>query len=215
MSQFELWQERFSMLKPRERGLIWLASSGLLLWLACSLVLLPMLDQQQQLTGQLKSNVKQLQQLEQQIDLMQQQLQQDVNAAVRQQIAEQEQQQQQRVTQIRQLTGRYVSPEQMTQLLSDVLLKNQQVQLVSMRSQAPKPLQLPGAAPTDIQLYRHGTLLEFSGNYAQLQQLLARLEQLSWQLHWRQLRFKVTEYPLSHLQLELETVSEQADYLRI
>lgn len=215
MSQFEQWQERFATLKPRERGLIWLASSGLLLWLGCVLVLFPMLDQQQQLQGQLKTNVKQLQQLEQQIDLMQQQLQQDVNAAVREQIAGQAQQQQQLVTQIRQLTGRYVSPEQMTQLLSDVLLKNQQVQLVSMRSQAPKPLQLPGAAPTDIQLYRHGTLLEFRGSYTQLQQLLARLEQLSWQLHWRQLKFKVTEYPLSQLQLELETVSEQADYLRI
>ncbi len=52
MSQFEQWQDRFATLKPRERGLIWLASSGLLLWLGCVLVLFPMLDQQQQLQGQ-------------------------------------------------------------------------------------------------------------------------------------------------------------------
>lgn len=215
MSRWEVWQEKFAHLNPRERGMIWLASSGLLLWLGCALMLMPMLDRQQQLTKQLKANVQQQQQVQQQIDIIQQQLQQDINTATRAQIAEKTLQQQQLVAQIHQLTGRYVSPEQMTQLLSDVLLKNQQVQLVSMRSLTAVPLQVPGAEANDIQLYRHGTLLEFQGSYAQLQQLLARLEQLSWQLHWRQLHFKVTEYPLSHLQLELETVSEQADYLRI
>lgn len=215
MSQFDLWQEQFARLKSRERGLIWAASSGLLAWLGLFFAVLPELEQQQQIQRQLQQNQQQVQQLDQQLALVNQQLQQDVNTQILLEIADKEAMQQHLVDRIRQLTGRYVSPEQMTQLLADVLLKDPQVQLVSMRTKVPEPLQIPGATSTDFQLFRHGTVLEFSGNYQQLQQLLSGLEHLSWQLHWRQMTLKVSEYPLSTLQLELETVSEQADYLRI
>ncbi len=47
------------------------------------------------------------------------------------------------------------------------------------------------------------------------QQLLERLEQLPWQLHWRTLDYQVKDYPQAELQLELETVSEYDSYLKI
>lgn len=215
MSRFVVWQESFARLSRRERGMVLAASCGLLTWLLVWFGLAPQQQLYQRQLQQLQANQQQLQQLTAQLQLVQQQMQQDVNQQIRLDIAEREAQQQQLVDQIRQLTGRYVSPEQMTQLLADVLGRHSQVQLISMRSNTPIRLQLPGSATSDFPLYRHGTVLEFRGSYAQLHDLLARLEQLPWQLHWRQLQYKVADYPQAIMQLELETVSEQADYLRI
>jgi len=226
MSRWQQLSEQYLQLQLRERRLIYLASLALLLWLGVLYAIEPLWQSLQAGKQQQKLVLQQMAQLQQQVDTVLQVLNTDPNAQIRTQISQSQQQRDELSQQIKQLTGRYVSPEQMLPLLQDVLKSSPGVKLLRMRSLQAEPVSLaptPQAAATPGQssvpaaplLYLHKTEISFSGQYAQLQRLLQQLEQLPWQLHWHQLEYKVSEHPQAELRLELETISEQADYLRI
>jgi MSHA biogenesis protein MshJ len=226
MSRWQQLCEQYMQMQLRERRLIFFASLALLLWLGTLYVAEPLWQSLQAGRQQQKLAMGQMVQLQQQVDAVLQVLNSDPNEQVRKQISERQQQRDQLNSQIKQLTGRYVSPEQMLPLLQDVLKSSPGVKLQRMRSLAAEPVSIgtpvaathadavapPVSAP---QLYLHKTEISFIGQYAQLQQLLQNLERLPWQLHWHQLEYKVSEHPQAELRLELETISEQAEYLRI
>ena len=235
MSQWQQLCEQYMQLQLRERRLIFFAALTMLLWVGIISVLEPLWRSLQTSNQQQKMTLGQMAQLQQQVDAVLQVLNSDPNEQVRSQISERQQQREQLNRQIKQLTGRYVSPEQMLPLLQDVLKSSPGVKLTQLRSLKPEVLQIGAATPTSAptstpvpaaqtntapaavapQLYLHKTEIIFSGQYAQLQQLLQQLERLPWQLHWHQLEYKVSEHPQAELRLELETISEQAEYLRI
>lgn len=231
MSQWQQLSEQYLQLQLRERRLIYLASLALLLWLGALYAVEPLWQSLQASKQQQKLVLQQMAQLQQQVDTVLQVLNTDPNTQIRTQISQSEQKRDELSQQIKQLTGRYVSPEQMLPLLQDVLKSSPGVKLLRMRSLQAEPVSLapspqvaapapavatPGQImPAAPLLYLHKTEISFSGQYAQLQRLLQQLEQLPWQLHWHQLEYKVSEHPQAELRLELETISEQADYLRI
>ena len=234
MNRWQQLSEQYLQLQLRERRLIYLASLALLLWLGALYAVEPLWQSLQAGKQQQKLVLQQMAQLQQQVDTVLQVLNTDPNAQIRTQISQSQQQRDELSQQIKQLTGRYVSPEQMLPLLQDVLKSSPGVKLLRMRSLQAEPVSLAPApqvaAPVQTQaaatpgqssvpsvplLYLHKTEISFSGQYAQLQRLLQQLEQLPWQLHWHQLEYKVSEHPQAELRLELETISEQADYLRI
>ncbi|WP_348729900.1 hypothetical protein [Rheinheimera texasensis] len=237
MSQWQQLCEQYMQLQLRERRLIFFAALVMLLWVGTISVAEPLWRSLQTSKQQQKMTLGQMAQLQQQVDAVLQVLNSDPNEQVRSQISERQQQREQLNRQIKQLTGRYVSPEQMLPLLQDVLKSSPGVKLTLLRSLKPEVLQIgaailtqtstPTSTPAPVaqantapaaatpQLYLHKTEIIFSGQYAQLQQLLQQLERLPWQLHWHQLEYKVSEHPQAELRLELETISEQAEYLRI
>ncbi|MDZ7868040.1 MAG: hypothetical protein U5L02_02360 [Rheinheimera sp.] len=230
MTRWQQLSEQYLQLQLRERRLIFLSSLALLLWLGALYAVEPLWQALQAGKQQQKLVLQQMSQLQQQVDTVLQVLNTDPNAQIRSQISQSQQQRDQLSVQIKQLTGRYVSPEQMLPLLQDVLKSSPGVKLVRLRSLPAEPVRLAPApqvaaqsaaatagqnAPVAPLLYLHKTEISFSGQYAQLQQLLQQLEHLPWQLHWHQLEYKVSEHPQAELRLELETISEQADYLRI
>lgn len=223
------WQklcEQYMQLQLRERRLIFFACLTMLLWIGALYIAEPLWQALQLGKQQQKQAMAQMAQLQQQADAMLQALNSDPNAEIRGQIQQRQQQRELINQQIKQLTGRYVSPEQMLALLQDVLKQSPGVQLKAMRSLTPEIIRIgaPQAAQittaqdssnTAPQLYLHKTEIKFTGQYAQLQALLQKLEDLPWQLHWHQLEYSVSEHPEAELRLELETISEQAEYLRI
>lgn len=231
MIQWQQLSEQYLQLQLRERRLIYLASLALLLWLGALYAVEPLWQSLQASKQQQKLVLQQMAQLQQQVDTVLQVLNTDPNTQIRTQISQSEQKRDELSQQIKQLTGRYVSPEQMLPLLQDVLKSSPGVKLLRMRSLQAEPVSLaaapqvaapapavatPGQSmPAAPLLYLHKTEISFSGQYAQLQRLLQQLEQLPWQLHWHRLEYKVSEHPQAELRLELETISEQADYLRI
>lgn len=233
MNRWQQLSEQYLQMQLRERRLIYLASLILLLWLGALYVVEPLWQSLQASKQQQKVVLQQMVQLQQQVDTVLQVLNTDPNAQVRTQISQSEQQRDKLNQQIKQLTGRYVSPEQMLPLLQDVLKNSPGVKLSQLRSLTAQPINIAAPAvqsnpagqptaetaaaamPATPLLYLHKTEISFTGQYAQLQQLLQQLEQLPWQLHWHQLEYKVSEHPQAELRLELETISEQADYLRI
>jgi MSHA biogenesis protein MshJ len=220
MSQWQQYSERFLTLQLRERYLIGYGSALLLLWLGALYLLQPLWQMQAQLQQQNRSSLQQIVGLQQQIDEVQRALTVNPDQQLQQNIDKMLSDEQQLLTQIRSVTGRYIGAEQMVQLLQDVLSQQQNIRLIALENLPARAVQLPGvgldaAAVEKPLLYRHSTKLTFAGPYAGLQQLLQRLEQLPWQLHWRTLNYQVKEYPQAELQLELETVSEHDSYLKI
>lgn len=220
MSQWQQYSERFLKLQLRERYLIGYGSALLLLWLGALYLLQPLWQMQVQLKQQNRSSLQQIVGLQQQIDEVQQALSVNPDQQLQQNIDRMLASEQQLLGQIRSVTGRYISGEQMVQLLQDVLNQQQNIRLMALENLPAKAVLLPGVSSGQTPgakplLYRHSTKLTFAGPYAGLQQLLQRLEQLPWQLHWRTLNYQVKEYPQAELQLELETVSEYDSYLKI
>jgi|GEM_PF-902395 len=230
MSPWQQYSERFLTLQLRERYLIGYGSALLLLWLVALYLVQPLWQMHIQLKQQNRSSLQQIVGLQQQIDEVQRALSVNPDQQLQQNIDKMLGDEQRLLTQIRGVTGRYISGEQMVQLLQDVLNQQQNIRLIALENLPAKAVMLPGASLTGTAgdnvsaghatstkplLYRHGTKLTFAGHYAGLQQLLLRLEQLPWQLHWRTLHYQVKEYPQAELQLELETVSEYDSYLKI
>lgn len=224
MNQWQQLSEQYLRLQLRERRLIFFASLALVLWLGLLYVVEPLWQSLQSSKQQQKMALQQMAQLQQQADALLLVINSDPNQSIREQINQYQQQRDQLSQQIKQLTGRYVSPEQMLELLRDVLKNTPGVRLQHMRSVPAEAVNLAaqgnlvtpaGGETSTPRLYLHKTELTFSGQFSQLQQLLLQLEQLPWQLHWYQLDYKVTEHPQAEMRLELETISEQAEYLRI
>jgi MSHA biogenesis protein MshJ len=220
VSQWQQYSERFLTLQLRERYLIGYGSALLLLWLGALYLLQPLWQMQAQLQQQNRSSLQQIVGLQQQIDEVQQALKVNPDQQLQQNIDKMLSDEQQLLSQIRSVTGRYIGGEQMVQLLQDVLSQQQNIRLISLENLPARAVLLPGTDPDTASvekplLYRHSTKLTFSGPYTGLQQLLQRLEQLPWQLHWRTLNYQVKDYPQAELQLELETVSEHDSYLKI
>lgn len=233
MSGWQQLSEQYLQLQLRERRLLFFASVILLLWFGLLYLLEPMWQQLQTSRQQYKQSLTQINELQTQADQLVQLLNQDPDAGILKDIDQAQRQREQLNQQIRLLAGRYVGPEQMPALLEDVLKKLPAVQLTGLKTLPAEAVRLSGSGTvavttvaataaagqaesgSGVPLYLHRTQLIFQGNYAGLQQLLAALEQLPWQLHWHQLDYQVLEHPQAELRLELETLSEQADYLRL
>ena len=123
MSQWQQLSEQYLQLQLRERRLIYLASLVLLLWLGALYAVEPLWQSLQASKQQQKLVLQQMAQLQQQVDTVLQVLNTDPNTQIRTQISQSEQKRDELSQQIKQLTGRYVSPEQMLPLLQDVLKK--------------------------------------------------------------------------------------------
>ena len=216
MSAWQQQSDRFSQLKSREKSLVFFGSLALLIYLSVIYLLEPAYKQLQLSQAQQLRSAKQLQDATQQAELFRQQLAIDANQRYREQIQTLEQQQQQLNAEIRQSASHFIGAEQMVALLRNVLQSSQAVQVKSLQTAMAEPVRLPGQQAEDpALLFQHKTTLVLSGSYADLFQVLQRMEQLPWLLNWAELRYKVVTYPTAELALTLITVSEYEDFIRL
>ena len=216
MKQWQLLNERFNQLQQREKLLLWASSLLLTLWLSAIYWLQPMW--QMQLSSEKQLHSLQQQQLDaQQLSAdLRQQISTDMADDYRQRIDALQRQQQQLSEQIRLSASHFIGAEQMVALLQNVLQSSRGVQLKSLHSARAEPVKLQGQSETDTTLlYQHKLTLTISSSYANLYQVLQRMEQLPWLVNWAALQYQVTEYPQADMTLELITVSENEDFIRL
>lgn len=126
-----------------------------------------------------------------------------------------------------------VPPDRMAALLGDILRRDGQLQLVSLKTlpassileievikekadASPEAAAKTGAGglpPGTPMVYKHGVELVVRGSYAELLAYLARLETLSWQMFWGNADLRVEEFPRSTLTLTLYTLSLDKTWL--
>lgn len=220
---------RVDAMNLRERTLIFLMVAAVLVALANSLLLDPLRQKETRLSQQLKQDQDSIAAIHTQIQNLAQGRGNDPAAANRNRRKALQQEIGQADEALKALQKGLVQPDRMTALLEDILRREGQLQLVSLKT-LPVSGVLDGAAAKDKsgqeakpevkketagQVYKHGVELVVRGSYADLQHYLTRLEGLSWQMFWSQAELKVEEYPQSVLTLTLYTLSLDKTWLNI
>jgi MSHA biogenesis protein MshJ len=111
----------------------------------------------------------------------------------------------------------FIAPEELPVLLRQMLGRNPQLKLESLRLLPGTPLQTPGAAAsapgkpagaqTGAEVYRHGVAVTLTGSYFDLLQYLSELEKLPAPLLWGKFELQVEQYPEVKLTLIVHTLS--------
>ncbi len=113
----------------------------------------------------------------------------------------------------------FIAPEELPVLLRQMLGRNPQLKLESLRLLPGTPLQTPGAAASasapgkpagaqaGAEVYRHGVAVTLTGSYFDLLQYLSELEKLPAPLLWGKFELQVEQYPEVKLTLIVHTLS--------
>lgn len=125
-----------------------------------------------------------------------------------------------------------VAPNNMANVLEDILSRNRQLRLVALKTlpaaplvekseqQPASPESNPAKIPAEVAksahaaarvterlIYKHGVEITVQGSYPELLHYLAELESLPWQMYWSGLKLKVDAYPRARMTLTLYTLS--------
>ena len=103
-----------------------------------------------------------------------------------------------------------VSPQQMVDLLKELLKEQKALTLLSLNNQSPILVQLGEIDGTDkdrTKLYKHSLDIELSGTYRALLNYLHKLQQLPRSLVWEIVEIETEEYPAAIIRLKIYTLS--------
>ena len=198
------YAERIDAATLRERALIFLSLTLVLVFAANAIFLEPMRAKQKRFAAETAQRQKELDTVQSEVQRMARSVQVDPDApnrarqtALREQLRELD-------ARIAQEQRRFTPPERMRGVLQEMLERNKRVALLDLRSLPVAPIGAEGAAGT---LYRHGIEITLSGTYVELYEYLRALESLPTQLYWRRAELVVGEHPVATLKLTAYTVS--------
>ena len=125
------------------------------------------------------------------------------------------------------LAGNLVSPNGMTQMLTSVLDNQEGLTLIKVENVEPRaltdalmPARVDNAASSAIQsigfqVFRHGLVLEFQGNYFSTLRYLLFLEAMDESFFWDSFQFEQTLWPDARVRLELHTLSSEEGFIGV
>ena len=108
-----------------------------------------------------------------------------------------------------------IPPQRMTQVIHDVLSRQQGVTLLSLRSVAPRELDDNSGAGASNGPYVHSVVLVMQGQYLDVLDYLQALESLPWHFYWQSLDLDATHYPVTRVTVRLGTVSMSHDWIQL
>lgn len=228
----KLWRkytERVDAMKMRERVIIFAAAAVLLvvfpyiLWIESEFAKSRRLGREMvQRQGEMKSLQEQIGKLASARQADPDRLNRERLAAMRAQLAEVQ-------SRIASEERKFTAPDKMKVVLEELLVKNQRVRLVSLRtlpvssiaeervpaSAAPAN---PGAKPPPVAgrlIFKHGVELTVAGPYLDVLAYLSDLERLPTQLYWNALGMETSEYPAMTVKFTVFTMSLDRAWLNV
>lgn len=215
---------RFDAMKPRERVLVFVAGAAIIACLAFVLGIDAALTRQKALKGNLNKQQAELAQLQAQNSELVRSLAQDPDVQGRKRIQELRHELSGYDTELRSVQEGLVAPDRMVKLLEGMLTGSPRVHLVKLHTIPSTPLIEPatpaegGAAATlpatDKRLvYKHGIELTVQGNYLDLLEYQARLENLPWRMFFARTSIDSTAYPRVLMTVTLYTLSLEETWL--
>jgi len=110
-----------------------------------------------------------------------------------------------------------IPPQRMTQVIHDVLSRQQGITLISLRSLPTRELAAgdgSGAAAHNGP-YVHSVVLVMQGPYLDVLAYLQALEGLPWHFYWQSLELDAAHYPVTRVTVRLGTVSMSRDWIEL
>ena len=225
------YRERLDAMSLRERVLIFLMLAGVLVALALTSALDPLLVQQKQLSQKLTQTQAQTAAMEAQMSALAEAAKIDPDAGNKLRLSRLEIQRNSAYASLANAQQGLVSADRMTQMLQDLLVKNTQLKLLGIKTLPVTSLLLPkksaaadgktaqpaqdSAPAAALGLYRHGVEISVEGSYPELLAYLATLERLPWRVYWSEANLSAQAYPTSRLTLTLFTLSLDKTWLSV
>jgi MSHA biogenesis protein MshJ len=111
-----------------------------------------------------------------------------------------------------------VPPERMAKMLYEIVKRNPDVDLVSLRSLPATGLAqslTAGLSTSGLALYRHGIEITVSGSYLRMLTYVNQLERLPAKIMWGNMELQAAAYPVTTLKITLYTLSPEKTWLLI
>jgi len=212
------YADRLDAMSLRERVLIFLAVAVVVVAIADSALFDPISRRQ-------KVNSQRIHQQEDEIRTMQGQVQAYAQARTGDDANAKRQRLEKRKLELaaldRELASRrseLVPPERMAKMLYEIVKRNPDIELVSLRS-----LPATGLAQSltailgsgGLALYRHGIEITVSGSYLNMLRYVGQLERLPAKIMWGNMELQATAYPAVTLKITLYTLSPEKTWLLI
>ncbi|STQ77632.1 type 4a pilus biogenesis protein PilO [Grimontia hollisae] len=102
-----------------------------------------------------------------------------------------------------------VSAAQMSALMESVLRQSDRLTLMSMRSLLPQKL----IDTDDVGYYMHPVEITLQGRYFDIVDYLSALEALPVKYYWRNVDYRVTEYPIAEVTIGVYTLGESPEFI--
>jgi MSHA biogenesis protein MshJ len=210
------YAKRLDAMSLRERVLVFLAAAVMVVGIADRALLEPIVQRQ-------KANSQRHQQQQDEIRAMQAQLQAYAQARLSEAANAKRQRLEKRRAELaaldRDLSGRQgelVTPERTTRMLSEILKRNPDIELVSLRSLGATGLTpVPSLGSGGAAVYRHGIEVTVVGTYFKMLSYLAELERNPAKIFWGNLELQAATYPRVTLKVTLYTLSPEKTWLLI
>lgn len=132
------------------------------------------------------------------------------------------------------LAGDFVTPNGMTNILTSVLERQAGLELVSFSNKNATPLRegvsniaellaetgavnLDDVVATDVsgQVYEHGLVIEFEGDFFNTLRYLRFLEDITGSFFWDSISFKQLDWPNARITLEIHTLSANRGFIGV
>ena len=218
--QLQRYADRLDAMSLRERVLIFLAVAVVIVAIADSVLFEPILRRQ-------KVNSQRIHQQEDEIRTMQGQVQAYAQARTGDNANAKRQRLEKRKLELaaldRELAAKQselVPPERMAKMLYEIVKRNPDVELVSLRSLPAGGLTqslnaILGLAPGGLALYRHGVEITVSGSYLKMLAYVSQLERLPAKIMWGNMELQAGAYPVVTLKITFYTLSPEKTWLLI
>ncbi|MDP3669835.1 MAG: hypothetical protein Q8R69_09150 [Telluria sp.] len=222
---------RIDALSLRERAILFLSASGVIVFLVFWTTLNPLYAQQGKLRALLNQQRNNIGGMDAEISKTLQAYAADPDAPDRLRLAALSAEAEAFGAKLRAVQEGLVAPDKMAPLLETILRANGRLRLVSLKTlpagdidpaataaeAAPAPAVKPGtpAAKPGGLLYRHGVEIGMRGTYLDMIDFMAALESMPTQLFWGKAILEVEEYPVARLTLSLYTLSLDKKWIKL
>ena len=212
---FAEYDAKFAALSTREKMLIFV--SGLVVIVAVMVMLLiePAIIESLKSNQTIAGLALEVQSLEQQVDIYSQALAEDPDRELKQKIAQLDKRLVRLQDEFSAQLDDLISPRQMPLLIEQVFSQAEGLQLTEMASISPLNVFEDAPEMQNVPLYQHGVKLTFEGRFFAVRDFLSRLEQMTNQIYWRSMAYKVKEYPTAEVTLEVYTLSTEKAFIGV
>jgi len=234
MSKWQEYSDKFQNTTPREQYLIILTGLVAVIFISFSFFIDENLTQTKEIKEQSQRLVSENKSTRSSITIFEEALAKSPNDKLFKQISAYEKKLKQVDEQLLRLTSELINPIQMRFALIDMLKVQKGVSLISFELLGAKPIMgKEGELASDdeakegdteaenldvepnINLYQHGIRLKLTGKYFQLRDYLTQLEAMSWKFFWRDFQYKIKEYPLGELEIEMYSLSTNEEFIGV
>jgi MSHA biogenesis protein MshJ len=229
--QWKAWAERINARGLRERLLIFAMAALIVVTFINLLALDPLQAERKQLGQQLTEQQARIAAAQSQVQALVAAQAMDPDAANRARLADLRARIARADTSLETFRQGLVSPDRMADLLKDLLARNRNLRLVSLRTlpvavldegsvgtrqgtAAAAKAPAESAAPRGA-IYRHSVEVTIEGSYGDLLDYVSALEALPWKMYWGGAELSVQTYPTSRLTLTLYTLSLEKVWLSV